>query len=242
MKEFIKKVIPKPVILILYKNLVQPFKKNYKRSYAQCGEDMILDVIIGKPRGFYLDIGANNPIEQSNTMYFYKKGWHGINIDATPGSMASFERLRKRDVNLEIAISNEEKEMIFYLFEPSFYNSFEKRFSELYKDKLIGQKRIKTTKLSKVLDQYLNNDEIDFFSVDAEGYDFDILKSNDWQKYRPKIVVIEYITYNESELDHIIKIRKFLESVEYKLFCNSPTNAFFVENKFFNKRFGINHD
>ncbi len=241
-KDFIRKVLPEPLRIIINKTFVKPFKKKYRRSYAQCGEDMILDVIIRKPKGFYIDIGANNPIEQSNTMYFYKKGWRGINIDATPGSMASFNRLRKRDINLEVAIANEEKEMTYYLFEPTFHNTFEKRFAEVYKDKLVGEKFIKTTRLSKVLDKYLDNVEIDYITVDAEGYDYDILKSNDWQKYRPKVVVIEYITYYTSELDHITRIRQFLESVEYKLFCNSPTNAFFIENKFFIERFGNDHD
>lgn len=239
LKESIKKKLPKPIKQIIYKIFAQPrpFDKNYKRSYAQCGDDLILDIIIRKHKGFYVDIGANNPFEQSNTMYFYKKGWHGINIDATPGSMTLFNRFRKRDTNIEAAIANEEKEMIYYLFEPTFYNTFDKRFAEEYKDKLIGQTSIKTTKLSNILDQYVNSTIIDFITVDAEGYDYDILKSNDWQKFRPKVVVIEFITYYENEQDRNTKMKEFLESVGYKFFCNSPTNAFFVDNKFFNERF-----
>lgn len=161
----------------------------------------------------------------------------GINIDATPNSMVSFNKQRKRDINLEVAIANEEVEMIFYLFEPSFYNTFEKRLAEEYSDKLIGEKIIKTTKLSTVLDKYLNNNEIDFISVDAEGYDYDILLSNNWEKYRPKVVVVEYITYYESEFEHIQKIKKLLENKDYVFFCNTPTNAFFIDKKYFKKRF-----
>jgi FkbM family methyltransferase len=194
MRKIIKRMLPKQLAVVIYKNLIKPFKKIYKKSYAQCGEDLILDILLRKQIGFYIDIGANNPIEQSNTMYFYKKGWRGINIDATPGSMISFNKMRKRDINLEVAIANEEKEMSYYLFEPSFYNTFEKRLAEEYKDKLIGKKIIKTTKLSKILDQNIDSNEIDFITIDAEGYDYDILLSNNWEKYRPKVVVIVYIT------------------------------------------------
>jgi hypothetical protein len=62
----------------------------YKRFYSIDGEDAILDSLYeGKPKykGFYLDIGAYHPLRYSNTHYFYEKGWNGINIDATPGSM-----------------------------------------------------------------------------------------------------------------------------------------------------------
>ena len=218
-------------------NFIKRFEKAYKPSFSQCGEDMILDTILGKTKGFYVDIGANNPIVQSNTMYFYKKGWNGINLDATPGSMAAFNTIRNRDTNLEIAISSEEREMTFYFFKPSFYNSFDKRATEAHKDLLVGEKLIKTQTLSKILDQYLGNNEIDFMTVDTEGFDYDILQSNDWQKYRPKVIVVEYITYEKSEAENNEKVNTFLQSKGYTLFCNSPTNAFFLENAFLAKRF-----
>ncbi len=64
--------------------------------------------------GFYVDIGAYSPTECSNTHAFYNHGWNGINIDATPGVMGSFDLLRKRDINLNIAIGSESKELTFY--------------------------------------------------------------------------------------------------------------------------------
>jgi hypothetical protein len=71
-------------------------------SYSQSGEDMILDTIFyNQPKGTYIDIGANNPYVQSNTHFFYKKGWRGINIDALPGSMNKFRKVRPKDINIE---------------------------------------------------------------------------------------------------------------------------------------------
>ena len=57
------------------------------RSYSQEGEDMILRRIFGDKRlGFYVDVGAHDPRRFSNTYYFYKRGWRGINIEPRPGS------------------------------------------------------------------------------------------------------------------------------------------------------------
>lgn len=75
--------------------------------------------------GFYVDVGAHHPKRFSNTFYFYKKGWSGINIDAMPGSMSLFNKIRPRDINIEAAVSNEKEEVIFYIFNEVALNTFE---------------------------------------------------------------------------------------------------------------------
>ena len=83
---------------------------DYKKSYAQDGEDVALAAFYDTQKGykgFYVDIGAHHPKRFSNTYFFYKKGWSGINIDAMPGSMHGFRLLRTRDINLEMGISRE---------------------------------------------------------------------------------------------------------------------------------------
>ena len=88
----------------LIDDLLDPYRRT---SYSQEGEDLILDRLLRrKPRGYYVDVGAFHPKKFSNTHLFYRRGWSGINIDATPGSMDEFRRVRPRDTNLEIAISD----------------------------------------------------------------------------------------------------------------------------------------
>jgi len=233
-----KRLIPKPFYSIINRFFIKPFIKEFRQSYAQCGEDLILNLILNKERGFYIDIGANNPVVQSNTMFFYKKGWRGINIDATPGSMTGFNKIRKRDINLEIAVSGESKEIALYLFESSFYNTSDENFASKHKNILIDKILIKASSLENILDRYLDNAEIDFMSIDVEGNDYDVLISNNWLKYRPSVIVVEYITYCKSNLENNKKTKKFLEDVGYSLFCSSVTNAFFLENHFYQERFG----
>lgn len=55
-----------------------------------------------KKIGFYVDVGAHHPMRFSNTYFFYRMGWSGINIDAMPGSMKEFKKYRRRDINLEL--------------------------------------------------------------------------------------------------------------------------------------------
>ena len=56
--------------------------------------------------------------------------------------------------------------------------------------------------LSKILDTHLKNNEIDFLDIDVEGMDLDVLKSNNWLKYRPKLILVEILDNN---LDNIKK-------------------------------------
>lgn len=213
--------------------------KNARLSYSQSGEDMILDTIFcNVSKGVYVDIGANNPYIQSNTHYFYKKGWRGINIDALPGSMNKFNKVRGKDVNIEAAISNDNSELTYYMFDSTFFNTFNQNKVEKIKGyaKFIGEKTIKTLKLSDIFNS-LKINIIDFLSVDVEGHDYEVLKSNDWEKYHPKVIVTECFS-GGLELLHSDKIYQLLKSKGYMIFCSSPSNAFYIENDFFKERFG----
>jgi len=101
LKKLLKIILPKTL-----KNKFIEINNNYfdgyaLKSYSQEGEDMILRRLFEKQlTGFYVDVGAHHPKRFSNTYFFYKQGWHGINIDAMPGSMKLFEKIRPRDILL----------------------------------------------------------------------------------------------------------------------------------------------
>ncbi|MCD7914177.1 MAG: hypothetical protein LUG96_02180 [Tannerellaceae bacterium] len=64
-------------------------------SYSQEGEDIVLNFLFENKegyKGFYVDIGTHHPFRFSNTAYFYKQGWQGINIEPTPGAIEVFNR------------------------------------------------------------------------------------------------------------------------------------------------------
>src|SRR5687767_14463398 len=82
---------------------------SYAPSFSSAGEDMILRHIISSDKrdGFYVDVEAYHPTHQSNTYFFYLYGWRGINIEARPGSRKLFDKVRPRDINLEMGVSAE---------------------------------------------------------------------------------------------------------------------------------------
>src|SRR5882762_9035683 len=88
------------------------------KSYSQEGEDMILQrIFAGKERGFYVDVGAHHPRRFSNTYFFYRKGWSGINIEPSPEAVRAFQSDRKRDTNLQCGISDRAGNLTYYSFD-----------------------------------------------------------------------------------------------------------------------------
>ena len=190
--------------------------------FSQEGEDVILRRIFeDQKNGFYIDIGAHHPKRFSNTYYFYDRGWEGINIDATPGSMKIFQKFRPRDINLEIAISEKEQLLTYFMFNEPALNSFSKSLSDkrqnekCYIEKTIS---IPSFPLSTILNKHLPPEQIiNFLSVDVEGLDLQVLTSNDWNKYRPKVVLAEVLgaSLNTIKQDPVYK---YLTNQGYILF------------------------
>ncbi len=201
-------------------------------SYSQEGEDGILNRIFEhKQTGFFVDVGALHPIRFSNTYKFYKKGWRGINIDALPGSMEAFKQLRPLDINLEVPISNEKNTIPFYVFKEKALNTFspevvEDRAKNGYQIERVIH--VETNTLSNILDRYLPaSTKIDFLTIDAEGFDFKVLQSNNWQNYRPDIVLLEselqILDFMNSDMYH------FMQGNHYTIYAKS-VKTYFLKN------------
>ena len=220
--------------LLKYK---EPSSAFLNECYSQEGEDCILNriyehqVFKDKQTGFFVDVGALHPIQFSNTYKFYKKGWRGINIDALPGSMKAFKQLRSLDVNLEVPISNEKAAIPFYIFKENALNTFSPEVVE--ERAKTGSKverviNVETNTLSNILDQYLPaSTKIDFLTIDAEGFDFKVLQSNNWQKYRPDILLLEselqLLDFMNSDIYH------FMQKNGYTIYAKS-VKTYFLKN------------
>lgn len=240
-----KKILPFSFINILRR--IRDFYQwdiYYQKSWSQEGEDLILSRYFEniKTKGFYVDVGAHHPLRFSNTYKFYKQGWHGINIDAMPGSMDLFNKLRPRDINLEKAVSDSRQIMTYYAFNEPAFNGFSKDNSEQQKDinglKILFRKEMKTVTLAEILDSYMPKGvTIDFMSIDIEGLDFSALRSNDFTKYRPTVILIEIL---KSSLDILATtdISIFLTRLDYSTFAKTVNTVFFIDNKFYKEKFG----
>jgi FkbM family methyltransferase len=220
-------MLKKLVKTILPNRIVRKFYEYYAKSFSQQGEDIVLrKVFQDQPSGFYIDIGAHHPQRFSNTYYFYLQGWRGINVDAMPGSMELFKKKRPRDINLEVAISSSKQTLKYYMYNEPALNTFSSelvaqratRRDNLRNYKITSELKISTCSLEEVLDRYLPaNSEIDFLDVDVEGFDFQVLESNNWNKYRPKIVLAEQIGTSISEISKT-EIGMLMKENNYNLY------------------------
>lgn len=206
-------------------------EKYLNLSYAQEGEDMILDRIFEhKKSGFFVDVGALHPVRFSNTYKFYKMGWRGINIDALPGSMTLFDQVRPLDINLEIPVSDRSEVMHFYVFNEPALNTFSKEMAEERNAKpeytIERVIDLRTQGLSEILSKYLPEGEaIDFLTIDAEGFDFQILKSNDWNKFVPSVVLVETdISYADLLSSDI---NALMSKYGYEIYAKTVKTCFF---------------
>lgn len=189
-----------------------------KKHYSLEGEDIILNNLLPSKRGFYIDIGAHHPLRFSNTYLLYKRGWKGINIDALPGSMKLFELYRSRDLNLEIGIGAHRAVLDYYQFDEPAVNTFsEKLAKENVKQGYtrVRKTRVRVFPLKDILKQYRVK-KIDVLTIDVEGLDLEVLKSNNWSLYRPQVVIVEDAGFKFENI-HMSKIYKYMQNNGYHL-------------------------
>lgn len=184
-------------------NKQQEFRKSF---YSQDGEDaLVMSFYEDKPeyRGFYVDIGAMHPLRYSNTQIFYEKGWRGVNIDATPGSMIEFRKLRPNDINIELGVSEKRNKLNYYSFEEPALNSFNKEISEnRIRDgwKLKEIVHINSYPINDILEKYMpQNQLIDFINMDIEGLESPVLSSLNFKKFSPNFFLIEELDFVEKD-------------------------------------------
>lgn len=171
--------------------------KRYPISFAKSGDDIQLHKLIkNNSPGAYIDIGCWHPIKASNTYYFYLRGWKGICIDPNPELKSIFNKYRKNDVFVNAAISDIDKTLKYYSLHKAYdsMNTVKIDFIKYHnlENQIKNTVEIPSISLKSVLDQnLLKTDRLDFFDIDVEGFDIEVLKSNDWKIYRPKIIMIE---------------------------------------------------
>lgn len=191
-------------ILYFDKNEYSLKKPYCEYSYSQEGEDVYLrNIFSGSDGGFYVDVGAHHPIRFSNTLWAYKKGWTGINIEPNLAVKSLFERYRANDINLFVGISDIEGTLDYYCYDEPCLNGFDK---ESHSDIPVREiKKVEVRRLDDIFEEY-GVYHIDFMSVDVEGLELSVLKSIDWEKVR-----IDYLL-----VEQLIPLKEAFVSSEYK--------------------------
>ena len=200
---------------------------NYaKLSFSQEGEDAVLQTIFaGKNNGFFVDVGAHHPYQISNTFALYLKGWRGINIEPNPELFELF-KMRSEDINLNVGVSETVGKLPYYMMDRPACNTFSEHHMKIHENMGFALKEIKEIEvlpLSEILDQHLGSNTIDYMNIDAECFEIQILKSNNWEKYLPKIITIEELDFNDDSEN----IDLFLKNKGYEYLFKTGRTCFY---------------
>ena len=221
------------------------FRSSKQISYSQTGEDLIVRFILGQlniTQPKYLDLGAHHPDFLNNTNIFYQNGGSGVNVEPDPFLIQQFDKLRPNDINLNVGIGFRENEelMDFFVMSDKVLNTFSKEEAEkiesygTYKIEQVLQ--IKLIPISKVL-SYFKAGLPNFVTLDVEGLDLQIIKTIDFESFRPQVFCIETITYTEDKSERkITEIIDWMLSKDYFVYADTFINTIFVDKQAWLKR------
>ena len=171
-----------------------------RKSYAMDGEDIAIDLFNKKKNnGFYVDVGAHHPIQRNNTHLLFKKGWEGINIDVNQFSIDLFNFLRPNDLNLQVAVSDKEGDILFF-YQKKFsqLNTTDKKIAEENFQGNFQQRKVKCQTIKNILDNSkYKNKKIDFLNIDVEGSEMKVLETLNFKIYDPSLICIEILGYRD---------------------------------------------
>lgn len=232
-KNHTKKILGKKAVKFLKYNIPALSSKS---SYSQSGEDVILDSFLGhKKEGFYVDIGAHDHIDLSNSYKFYKRGWGGIQIEPNYRKIQQFQKYRPGTISLNIGVGNRDTAN-FFIFDLEALSTFSEE--EASHSKSFGHTIVETTTvdivpLKEIFKKHLNRKHIDFMSVDTEGYDLEVLRTNDWDLYRPSFIVVETAEYDKNKFGKKENdlYDPFMQSIGYTKVADTYLNTIYRDTK-----------
>ena len=179
---------------------------NTFRSYSQTGEDAILRLWLPEKKGTYVDIGSGKPVADSNSFFLYRRGWKGICVDPIGENYHLHRILRPRDTHMQILIGKSNLLTDFWEFSSyAFSTANHEVASELIKSgktRLIRKSKIQEMPLSGIVPK-VDPIEPSLLTVDVEGYEINVLDSNNWERFKPRIICVEEWDFHPSITSNI---------------------------------------
>lgn len=194
----------------------------YEDSYAQNGEDKLVELLLPNGVKSFIDIGANDGVLFSNTYKFAKNGARGVCIEPSP---LAFSKLRLNQLfNTEVcclnkAISNSNGKV---LLQEDGYESTLSKIVSKQKDKSLN---ISCITFDNLLKKYPNFINVDLVSIDVEGHEIEVLQGLTDQNFNSKIIIIESDKLEIDELNNIECLDNYIPVI------SNAINTFYVNNK-----------
>lgn len=210
-------------------------------SHAQTGQDILCDYFFGRYKlypegepGFFVDVGCAWPIQASNTYYFYERGWRGVCIDANSAMEKGFKAARPEDTFVNCGIGETEAEATLYMFKDPKHNTFNPKRRETWATQparahlFRGERTVPIRRLSNVLDEAApGRSRIDLLSIDVESMELEVLKSMDFGRHQPSMVILEMLM----PVSRVIEdpVTQYLLARGYELISHTSHDTIFIK-------------
>lgn len=181
-------------------------------------------------KGKFVDVGANDGKIGSMTYDLEKNGWSGILIEPNPILVENLKKIRTSPV-FPFAISSQEGDLPFYIVEGSdnLHGLSRFNYTKEFEDHVkkcggsVKKTIVPVKKISSIMNEAQNLDKVDFLKIDVEGHEFEVLKSFDFEKYHPRLIVTE-----DNFKDSDKSVRNFLHSKGYEVIARDRINYWFA--------------
>ncbi len=197
---------------------------------SQHGEELLVSQYFNnKTSGFFIEVGAYDGVELSNTYYLEALGWDGILVEPNPTLYSKILVNRPYSEHFNVAVSHEPVDSldlnIVENYEALSYSKATRRhLNRIDKlDTVVTSISVPVARLDELIPDHVTN--IDFVSIDVEGAEIDVLKSLDFNKWRPTLIVIEDNSHGKN-----IEIRDFMQQHDYKEVAHLSSNFFYLSN------------
>jgi FkbM family methyltransferase len=170
--------------------------------------------------GYFVEVGANDPVEGSQTWHLEQIGWNGMLVEPQP---ALAERLRQTRAAKVYAVACSSPRhaggtMPLHIAGP--FSSFDPALMVpgVRSDTSID---VPVQTLDATLADAAAPVPVDFLSVDVEGHEIEVLSGFDFQRWRPRLILLE---------DHVVSLAKhfYLQRAGYKLIRRTGLNGWYV--------------
>ncbi|MEI6075391.1 MAG: FkbM family methyltransferase [Verrucomicrobiota bacterium] len=174
-----------------------------------------------KREGVFVEVGANDPHEGSQTWLLEKNGWQGVLVEPQAALCEKLRRERKNAQVFQVACSGPDKEgeASLHIAAHDGISTLEPQ-ADSHGIEFVGTERVKTITLDKVLSE-AGLAKIDFLSLDVEGYEIEVMRGFDFQKYQPSLILIEDGVRN-------LEKHRFLKRQGYRLVKRTSLNNWYV--------------
>ena len=195
-------------------------------------EDVILyNVFRDEEDIFYIDVGSNDPLADSVTKLLYdKKNARGINVEPQKRLIEITNAERPEDINICMGLGEKDGTVDFYVQGDMLCGISTAASENVNEDFYKGKTTIQITTLRKICDEYVRDREISFLKIDVEGYEGNVLLGADFNRYRPKVIVME-ATLPMTDIPCYDKWENILTDNKYHHVFSFGVNRYYVADE-----------